>query len=57
MLVVKITETRQADRLCYTQAQIQGFGLTHPKIYIISEQLEHVKGLVLRSQTFWISME
>lgn len=56
-MVVKIMETRQADRLCYTQAQIQGFGLTHPKIYIIREQLEHVKGLVLRSQTFWISME
>ena len=31
-----------------TQAQIQGFELTHSNIYPIYEQLEHVKGPVLQ---------
>lgn len=30
------------------QAQIQGFGLTHPNIYHIYDLLEHMKELVLQ---------
>jgi hypothetical protein len=39
-----------------TQAQIQGFGLAHPSIYPIYDQLEHVKGWVLQIQSCRISM-
>ena len=39
-----------------TQAQIQGFELAHPNIYLIYELLEHVKGLTLQNQNCRISM-
>ena len=39
-----------------TQAQIQGFELTHPNICPINEQLEHSKGTVLQIQSSRISM-
>ena len=39
-----------------TQAQIQGFELAHPQIYLINELLEHVKSLVLLIQVCRISL-
>ena len=36
--------------------QIPGFKLAHPKIYIICELLEHMKGTVLLIQSFRIPM-
>lgn len=39
-----------------TQAQIQGFKLTHPNIYPILEILEHVKQPILQNQSYRISM-
>jgi hypothetical protein len=39
-----------------TQAQIQGFELAHPKIYIICDLLGFMKGLVLQIQSCKISM-
>ena len=43
------------DQLIYYQAQIQGFQLAQPNIPIY-EVLEHVKGLILQTQSFRISM-
>jgi hypothetical protein len=40
----------------YTQTQIQSFELAHPKIYLIYELLELVKGLALQVQSYRISM-
>jgi hypothetical protein len=37
----------RVGRLTITQAQIHGFELVHPKVYIIYEHLELMKGLVL----------
>jgi hypothetical protein len=55
-LVVQIRENQQADMLSITHAQIHGFGLAHPKIYIICELLGHMKGPVLLIQRCRIPM-
>ena len=39
-----------------TQAQIQGFELTHPNIYLICELLEPMKGPILQIKGCRISM-
>ena len=52
-------ESRRAGGLttsAITQAQIQGFELVHPNIYLIYELLEHVKRLALQIQSCSISM-
>ena len=49
--VVQVQKSGQADSSATTQAQIQGFELAHPKIYIIHELLEHMKGPVLMIQS------
>lgn len=51
-------ECRRAGRLTNSasnQAQIQGYDLAHPKIYLIRELLEHMKGSVLKIQSCRIS--
>ena len=54
--VVQVQKSGQADSSATTQAQIQGFELAHPKIYIIHELLGHMKGPVLLIRSGRISM-
>lgn len=54
-----MTECRRAGKLtnsATTQAQIKAIELAHLKVYLIYKLLEHVKGLVLKIQSFRISM-
>jgi hypothetical protein len=48
-----IQENWQTDHIRSSQAQIQGFELAHPNIYLI---MECMKGLVLQIQNYRISM-
>ena len=45
-----------ADRLTTTQAQIQGFELTHPNIYPTYECWSMRRGQILQNQSCRISM-
>jgi hypothetical protein len=48
-LLVQIRESWWAGQLCYHRAQIQGSEMPHPKIFIICQWLDCMKGPVLLS--------